>query len=302
MQGGYKLMEREKKKKEFVHGEAYKFGIAMENENAISISVRKKDGSIEDKVIEKSSNFRKNKLIKTPVIRGLIRFVEGSINQFLGESYASKLYNEKSVIANNREKKIRLYLSFIGIILIGFLLYFFMPTLIMYLLKDDLKNIIALNLFEIILRIVIFLTVFITFSKTKNAKLSAQYHGAEHKVLFCHLSGEKISIENAKKYSIYNPSCGSSLLILLILFSIPVFIWINYENLWLRTIIMLLLVPLVIGFSFDLLTWAESSKSKIAKIIRLPGIFLQRFNTKEPDEEHLEVAVNAINKLLYLKN
>ena len=132
----------------------------------------------------------------------------------------------------------------------------------------------------------------------KSVKKSSLYHGAEHKASLCYLNGEKLTIENIKKYPIYNPSCGTSFMLMLVLISIPFFMFLPYDNIILRVSIMLLLMPLFVGIAFDGVAWLGKNKSKIAKMVGMPGVYLQRLNTKEPNDEHLEIAFICLKTLL----
>ena len=295
-----------KKNNKFVHGESFKWGVMMSNNTAMSIAIRRQDNSVAERVEKKSSLINKNTFFNIPVIRGLIRFLEGSTDQFRGGQYIKKMTktrggkNLKS-LSKKRFEKISPYVSVFIILLLGFILYFMIPTLATFLLKKTIKNILILNSIEIFIRIMIFLITFCILSKSADVKKSAKYHSAEHKVLFCYLNEEPLTIEKAKKYPIYNPSCGTTLIITLIIVSIPFFIWINYENILLRIIIMLALLPILIGISFDLTEWLGRNESKLGKILTTPGIYLQRLNTKEPDDKHLEIAIIALKNLLQLR-
>jgi uncharacterized protein YqhQ len=298
------------KKRGFIHGEAFIYGVMMRNRKTMAITFRNEDGNIVEKVEERPSLLDKNRFFNLPIIRGIIRFLEGSINQFRAKHLTINLRNKKKRHGQdflNKKNRTMIndilpYISVLSILFVGVILYFVVPTIMAFLLKKFIGHNLVLNLIETIIRLLIFLCIFYVMSHTANAKKSALYHGAEHKAIHCYLNGEDPTIEKAKRYPVYNPSCGTSFLLLLIIVSIPFFALLNYENLIQRIIIMLLLLPLLVGISFDLAIWSGKSKSKLAKIISFPGEYLQRFNTMEPDDKHLEIALISLKNLLACEN
>ncbi len=279
-------------KSDFIHGESFQRGIMVRNDKKMTIALRTKNGNIIKKIIKRPSLLNKSRFFKIPIIRGIIRFVEGSINQFYANQISKKILHEKN---NAKEKQLDInenltYISVILIFILAILVYFISPTIIVYLLKDKIKNVLFLNSIEITLRFLIFITIFYLESKTKDVKKSAPYHGAEHKAIYCYKNGENITIKNLRKKSIYHPSCGTNLITTMLIFYIPLILIMNYESLLFRIVIILLLLPLILGISFDVVTWTGDSNSKMAKIISFPGLMLQRLNTIDPDDDHLEVA------------
>jgi len=281
-----------KEKSDFIHGESFQRGIMVRNSTIMTIVIRKNNGDIVEKNIERPSLVNKIRFFKIPIIRGIIRFFEGSINQFYANQISKKIDDKNNDL---KEKQVDInknltYVSVILVIALAILIYFISPTIIVYFLKNKIKNVLFLNFTEIIIRFLIFLSIFYIGSKTKDIKKSAPYHGAEHKALYCYKKGEKLTLENLRMQSIYHPSCGTNLIMTMLIFYIPFILILNYENLLFRIIIILLLLPLILGISFDVITWAGDNTSTIAKIISLPGLVLQRLNTIEPDDDHMEVA------------
>ena len=125
-----------------------------------------------------------------------------------------------------------------------------------------------------------------------------QYHGAEHKTIFCYENGDDLTVENVKKQGRLHPRCGTSFLILVMIISIIVFSFVSWENPIQRVIIRLLLLPLVAGLSYELIKFAGRHSGVIVDIISAPGMWLQKITTAEPDESQIEVAIASLKSVL----
>ena len=279
----------------FIHGESYPNGIMMNNDEKISIAIRKKDGSIGTAVRKRISLIKKHRILNVFILRGIIRFLEGAKNQFYAEDIIKEIESNGEQIKKKKSKATQLVIL---MLIMGVILYFLVPTLIAFFSKGFFQSQLILSGFESLLRLTIFLTFFVVFSLLERSNNTVKYHGAEHKTLWNIRKKQPLTVENSKKYPIQHPSCGTSVLLLMIIISIPIFYFINYDNLIFRIAIILLLLPLLIGISFEIITWLDKSESIIVKIVAAPGLLLQRVNTKEPDEKQLEIALYAIKNLL----
>jgi uncharacterized protein YqhQ len=287
--------QNKKKNPDFIHAESFKHGIMVRNDTNMIVTLRAGNGTIIKENVERPSLITKYSILKIPIIRGVTRFFEGSVNQFYASEISKKMLDQKEKEYTINKKST--YIPIILIVILAALVYFIAPTVITYFLKNQIKNLYFLNLIDIILRFIIFIVIFYIESKTKDIKKSAPYHGAEHKALFCYKKGEILTNENLKKQPIYHPSCGTNLIISMIIFYIPFILVLNFENLIFRIAIILLLMPLILGFSFDVTIWVGDSNSKLAKIVSFPGLMLQRLNTIEPDDQHLEIAKISFENL-----
>ena len=279
---------------DFIHGESYADGVMFNDNRIISVAIRLNNDEIKTNIKEKKSIIDKSRIFNCFIIHGLITFFEGSINQSIAEQDIKKLKNK----LKTKKSKTSHFLSVLSIILLRLILYFIFPTIITYFSKYYIHNIFLLNLFDIILRLFIFLALFWAICHSRNVKKSSFYHGAEHKVGNCFLDKGKINYEKIKEYSIYNPACGTSLILSTIFISIPFFIFIPYDNLPLRILIIFLLSPIILGIAADINLWYGKSKSKTARILAKPGMHIQRLNTREPTDKHIEVAVISLENLL----
>ena len=160
------------------------------------------------------------------------------------------------------------------------------------------------NVLEGLLKVVIFLIYLIFCSKQKDIQRVFQYHGAEHKTIFCYEAGLPLTVENVRMQERHHPRCGTSFLFVVIFVSIIVSsiffgIW-PMTNVWLRTLVHLLLLPLVVGITYEFNRWVGRcvDSSKLAQVLTAPGLWLQNFTTYEPDDSMIEVAIRSIELVL----
>ena len=160
-------------------------------------------------------------------------------------------------------------------------------------------NPVIYNLVESIVKIAIFLGYLFAVSLMKDIQRTFEYHGAEHKTIFCYENGEELIPENVKKYSRFHPRCGTSFLLFVVIISIIVFSLVGvYENPFINLGLRLLLLPLVAGISYEIIKFAGRSTSKYITWLNAPGKWLQRLTTREPDEKQIEVAIAALKAVI----
>ncbi len=291
-----------------MHGESYVNGMMMTTDDVMSIAIRKRDGSIGESVEKRTSLVKKYRIFNFIILRGIARFLEGSVIQFYAEKRMKKIERGKKISGHSyqkgkKTKDISSARVLVSVTLsAGIFIYFILPTIIAYFAKTIVNSDIVLNILEGMIRLFIFVILFYLFSYFERANGTVLYHGAEHKILWCHKHNEELTLENVRKYPIWHPSCGTGVFFFMICISIPLFLFLNYENLLNRSILMLVLLPIIIGIAFELTIWLDDSQSKLAKILSMPVLLLQRLNTKEPDDAHLEVALTALKNLLDYKH
>ena len=158
------------------------------------------------------------------------------------------------------------------------------------------------NVVEGLLKIVIFLLYLIVCSRQKDIYRVFQYHGAEHKTIFCYEAGLPLTVENVRIQSRHHPRCGTSFLFVVIfvsiLFSSVVFgIW-PITSVWLRTLAHLLLLPLVVGVTYEFNRWVGRHDNPVTRVLTAPGMWLQNFTTNEPDDSMIECAIRSLELVL----
>lgn len=300
-------------KKTTIGGSALIEGLMMIGPDNAAIAVRKPDGEI---IVEKRNLPVKNKLTKIPVIRGVVSFYrqmllsmkammfsaefldtdesEGINNSSFFERVIDKIFGDKL-------KDAIVYFSLIFSLAFSIGLFILLPNVIagfMNFNKNTYYGLMYYNLFEGLIRIILFFGYLSLASRVKDIKRVWEYHGAEHKTINCYENGEELTIGNVMKYSTKNPRCGTSYMFLVLIVSILAFSFLGWYSIWLNVLIRLLLMPFVAGLSFEIFKFAGRSSSGLADIISAPGMLFQLFTTKEPDEGQLEVAILAFNNVM----
>ena len=192
-------------------------------------------------------------------------------------------------------------------------LFILLPNLLVSFLGFDKtigKQLLASNLCEGVLRITIFLCYMALTSRLKEISRVWQYHGAEHKTINCYEHNEELIVENVRKHSTKHPRCGTSFLFLVMIISILVFsttdliiLQLPFEVVGITKVLVSLLtrvimIPFVAGISYEIIKLAGQYENLCTRIISAPGLMFQRFSTREPDDDMLEVAIVAFNGAL----
>ncbi|MDQ3802076.1 MAG: DUF1385 domain-containing protein [Acidobacteriota bacterium] len=161
---------------------------------------------------------------------------------------------------------------------------------------------IAFNLIDGLVRMLFFVIMIFSMSFLKDIKRVFQYHGAEHKTVFTWEKGLDLTVENARVQRRQHPRCGTSFLMIVMLVAIVLFSVIKFDALWMNLLVRILLMPLVAGLSYEIIRYAAKKESSfIFKFMTLPGIWLQNITTQNPDDDQLEVAIEALNQSLKLE-
>ncbi|QQS42733.1 MAG: DUF1385 domain-containing protein [Acidobacteriota bacterium] len=161
---------------------------------------------------------------------------------------------------------------------------------------------IAFNLIDGVIRMFFFVVMIFSMSFLKDIHRVFQYHGAEHKTVFTWEKGLNLSVENARTQRRQHPRCGTSFLMVVMLVAIVLFSVINFEQMWLNLVVRIILMPLVAGISYEIIRYAAKKESgSVFKLMTAPGLWLQNITTQDPDDDQLEVAIDALNESLKLE-
>jgi uncharacterized protein YqhQ len=153
---------------------------------------------------------------------------------------------------------------------------------------------IAKTFVEGIIKIAIFVGYLAVIAQMKDMKRTYEYHGAEHKTIACYEAGDELTVENVKKYTRFHPRCGTSFMIITLLVSIFVFCFIPWTSMLTRFITQIILLPLIVGISYEFIKLAGRTDNAFTRIISAPGLWVQRLTTREPDGEEIAVAIEAM--------
>lgn len=296
-----------------IGGQAVIEGVMMKGRKYYAVAVRKSDGTIVTDSKESVSIMDRVKFLRWPILRGMAVFVESLILGVKTLSFSAELYGEEDPdyepskfevwldekLGETGEKIIMgltMCLSFILAIGIFMILPMFLSTLF----KKVIPSSFVQNLIEGAIRIIIFLAYMKLITKMKDIERTFEYHGAEHKTINCMEQDMELTVENVRECTRLHKSCGTSFLFVVMIVSILVFSVFTTQVLWQRTLVRILLVPVVSGISYEFIRWARlCPENKLANFLSKPGMWLQReFTTKEPDDSQIEVAIAAVKGVL----
>lgn len=295
-----------------VGGQALIEGVMMRGTKDVAMAIRKPDKTIEIKREPVSGIVQKYKLNKIPLLRGAVALVDAMVLGVRSLMYSAEIAEEgidtsepdkfekfmRKVFKDKADDAL-IYISVFFALALSIGIFFLLPTLVSGFLRNYIERGFVLSLFEGVLRLSMFIIYVILVSKMDEMRRVFQYHGAEHKAIYCYENGEGLTIENAKKYTTLHPRCGTSFIFIVMMVSIIVFSFISWESPFMRMGLRLALLPVVAGISFEIIKLAgKRSESPLMKLVSYPGLMMQRLTTVEPDDEQLEVALEALKNVI----
>ena len=305
----------EKKQETFrttIGGQALIEGILMRGPEKDAIIVRAPEGLV-TKVTERKFIKDKFPILGWPIIRGMATFISSIITGVKALMFSADYFPDDESTQPSKfdqwlekhvpaEKLQNVLVAFSVILSLGMTLVLFMllPTFIAGLFHA--QSAALHNLIEGVVKVLIFLAYLILCSKQKDVRRVFCYHGAEHKTIFCYEAGLPLTVENARIQPKHHPRCGTSFLFVVIIVSILVsslvFPYINWQNIWVRIGVKLLLLVPVVGITYEFNRAVGAHDNKLTRILSAPGMWMQNFTTNEPDDSMLEVAIEAMKLVL----
>ena len=280
-------------------GQAVIEGVMMRSPLKYAIAVRKPDKEIILKIGKLKTLSDKMKFLKWPIFRGIINLIESLVLGLKALTYSA----EQATGEEERINSVEMFFTIVIAFTLFIVFFIVLPTTIARYLDRYLPNIIIYNLFEGLLRISIFVTYLFFISKIKDIRRVFEYHGAEHKVIYAFESGEKLSVDNVKKYSTLHPRCGTSFIFIVLVMSILIFSLLGKQTLLLRIAYRISIIPIIAGLSYEILKLSAKNMNRtIIKWAVMPGLWFQKLTTSEPDETQIEVAIEALKGVLPEEN
>ena len=289
-----------------VGGQAVIEGVMMRGNKGLATAVRTSKGNIEIDIKENNKPITKrHPLLNIPFLRGFFVLIDSLKIGMDSLNYSSSFFEDENEEPSKFEKWLdrklgkkandvimgfTLIVSFI--MAIG--LFVLLPTVIASFFKVTGVSYVVLNLIEACIRIIILLLYMFLISNLNDIHRVFQYHGAEHKTIFCYQYMEELTVENVKKQERLHPRCGTNFLFLIMIVSILVFSFTGWGGIIERLVLRIILIPVVTGISYEIIKWLGKNDSKLSRIIAYPGIKLQLLTTKEPDDKQIEVAIAAL--------
>ena len=292
-----------------IGGQALIEGILMRGPKKQAIVCRTADGLVE-KVEELKFIRDRYPILGWPLIRGCATFLDSMVKGMQALTYSAELvpvedqepdkldqWIEKHFEAEKASKIVIGTAVVLGIALALFL-FIFHPTLIVGFIKPLTQNLVVRNLSEGVVKIVILLCYMRLCSCVSDVKRLFSYHGAEHKTIFCYEHGKPLTVENVRTESRFHPRCGTSFLLVVVVVSILVNSVVTLTNSFARMGCHLLLLPLVVGISYEINRWCGRHDNWLSAALSAPGKWLQHMTTNEPDDSMIECAIRAMELVI----
>ena len=285
-----------------IGGQAVLVGVMMRNHDKYAVAVRKPDGEISVKNWDTRSIRERNIFLRLPIIRGVVAFIESLVlgiktltysSGFLEEEEERSLQQGETQVSDRREVLENVLIVTLSILLaIGF--FMILPFAVSELFRGKVHSQTMLTVIEAALKMLLFLGYVVAISFLSDIKRTFMYHGAEHKTINCVENGLDLTVENVRTQSRYHRRCGTSFLLVVMIVSIIFFMFIRIDNLWLRMLYRILLIPVVAGVSFEFIQFVGNSDNPVVLFLGKPGMWLQKLTTREPDDGMIEVAIASV--------
>lgn len=284
-------------------------GIMMKNGQNYSIGVRKPDGTICVKEDTYVSLVDKHKILALPFIRGVFAFVDSMVLGLKTLTYSASFFEDdeesepskfelwlEKTFGDKLEKVIMSVVMFFSFV-VAIVLFMLFPVWLTGFLKPLGASDLLVAFAEGILRVVIFVCYILLISRTEDIRRTFQYHGAEHKCINCVEHGLPLTVENVRKSSKQHKRCGTSFLVYVMLISILLFMVVRVDGILLRFLSRIVLIPVIAGISYEVLRIAGRSDAWFVKLVSVPGMWMQDLTTREPDDDEIEVAIAAVERV-----
>ena len=293
-----------------IGGQALIEGVLMRGPGKQAIVVRSPEGLVE-KVEELTLVRDKYPVLGLPIIRGAVTFVDSMVKGVKALMFSADYFPDDDVaepgkfdrwlegkLGNEKMQKVITALAVFLSLGLTILLFFLLPTFLAGFIDTYIKSAAVRNLVESVIKLVIFFAYMILCSKQKDIYRVFQYHGAEHKTIFCYEAGLPLTVENCRKQPRHHPRCGTSFLFVVVVVSILVsslvFSFVNWRNMWVRMALHLLLLIPIVGVTYEFNRYVGGHDNCVTRALAKPGLWLQNFTTNEPDDSMREVAIRAL--------
>ena len=288
-------------------GQALVEGVMFGGKEHTVTAIRRKDDSIEYFHLPKEKNRTRAKLKKIPFIRGIVALIESASIGSRHLTFSSDRYDvnpgEEKIQENEEPSKLAMILGVAAVGVLSFLFGKFIFTLVPVFLAGALQFIVPGKtgqiLLESLFKLILLLTYISLISMTPLIKRVFQYHGAEHKVINAYENGLPMTVQNVQAQSRLHYRCGSSFILFTVIVGMFIYFLVPTDPFWLRIVNRILLIPVVLGVSFEVLQLTNSLRNvPLLKYLGYPGLWLQLLTTKEPDDKQVEVAIASFERLL----
>ena len=301
-----------------IGGQALLEGVMMRGKVHTAMAVRNASGDIE---IEMYPTVRKERaaIFKKPFIRGVFALVDSlsigykclmrsaDLSGMTEAEEAQKAEKRKKQSALSRKleallEKFMMPIATVLAVVLAVLLFMYLPVHLYTWLSQAIPSIqgnyLLRSVFGGVVRIIIFLAYVMATALMKDIRRTYQYHGAEHKTIFCFEKGLPLTVENVRVQKRFHPRCGTSFMVLMLLVGIVVSMFIRVDNPVLRTSLKILTLPVLISVGYELIQFAGRHDNPLTRLISAPGMAIQRITTREPDDTMIECAIEAMRRVV----
>jgi uncharacterized protein YqhQ len=293
-----------------IGGQAVMEGVMMKNKDQYAVAVRKPDQDIVVEVKTYSGIIKSEKLKNTPIIRGVLNFIESMVLGISTLTFSASFFEEEESekrkqmdeAAKKKKEKTEMGLTVVVSFVLAIAIFMILPYYLSMVFQHFITSPTILALVEGIIRLVIFILYIVAISKMEDIQRVFMYHGAEHKCINCIEHGLELNVENVKKSSRQHKRCGTSFLLFVLVLSIIFFAFIRVDSHVWRLVLRVLLIPVIAGVSYEFIRLAGRSDNKLVNILSQPGLWLQNLTTREPDESMIEVGIASVEAVFDWKN
>lgn len=286
-----------------IGGQAVIEGVMMKNKDRYAVAVRKPDGEIEVTTdTYKSVVGKYTALTKLPFVRGIFNFVDSLVLGMKTLTWSASFYEEEEEKEmteaeekkQERMEKLLMTLTMVVSFALAIGIFMVLPYFLSDLLKKWISSYTVRIIIEGIIRIAIFVAYVGGISVMNDIKRLYRYHGAEHKCINCIEHGLPLTVENVRKSSRQHKRCGTSFLFFVLAISIILLLLIRVESPLMRVVVRIALLPVIAGISYEVLKLAGNSENALVNLLSKPGMAIQMMTTSEPDDDMIEVAIQAV--------
>ncbi len=298
-----------------IGGQALIEGILMRGPEKQAIAVRGPEGLV---VKEEELRLIRDRypVLGLPLVRGSVTFLDSMVKGVKALMFSADFYPEEAgaeepsrferwldkKMGNEKMEKLVIGLSVVMAVCFSIGLFMLLPTFLASFVERVTDSVLVRNLVDAVLRIAIFMTYLIAVSRMSDIKRVFSYHGAEHKTIFCYEKRLELTVENVRIQPKHHPRCGTSFMLVVIIVAIlvntVVFALFPVENVFLRMLVQLLLLPLVVGITYEFNRYVGGHDNPVTNLLARPGLWMQNFTTFEPDDSMIEVAIEAMKRVI----
>ncbi len=290
-----------------VGGQAVLEGVMMKSGDNVALTVRKEDGT----TVTKNSKFvsikKKSAFFRLPIIRGFVNFIESMVLSFSTLSDSADMLGVDDEVGDSKFEKwlskhfgdnlmnVIMGIAMVLGVVLSVVLFFWLPAFLTKCIEHFTGDIgLWKSAIEGVIKIGIFISYLLLVSLMKDIRRTFEYHGAEHKSIFCYEAGKELTVENVRNQSRFHPRCGTSFMFVMLGLSIFAGLFITWDNQWIRAIFKILTLPLVMGIGYEFLIYAGKHDNFVVRALSAPGLWMQRITTREPDDSQIECAIISL--------